>query len=491
MNADIKLTPVVTPKESSLSDRYMIDKLRIPGVLLMEQASDEVARAAASLCGKDDVILVLCGKGNNGGDGLAAARILISRGYNVKVGVTSENYSDDAGINFEFFKAFGGYTLITPDNTEDIFACDAKVIIDALFGTGLSREPGGIYAELISLINAHPAKVVSVDIPSGVFGETGQCGLCVDADITVTFQYPKIGHYIYPGAEHAGRLIIKKIGVDDNTQPCVYHVDDVTLPPRARNTNKGSYGKLTIMAGSKNYSGAAILCTHAAMRTGSGLTTCLCDSVTAIATKAALPEAMAKICGDEYVCDEQSVIKYFNATAAVIGPGLGTEAATAHVVKRAVSYPLPKVIDADALNILSNDINLLKGTNCVITPHPREFSRLTNIPVSNVLSNPIKHACDLALKLGIVVLLKGASTVITDGRTTFIVTAGAPSMAKGGSGDVLSGVIGGLLAQGYGLLESAYMGAFLCGKAGEAANKNLGDYAPLAGDTIDNLNIWE
>ena len=480
------MIPVVTPKAAAELDRYMIEERRIPGLLLMEQAADEAARQAMRLSAGGR-ILVVCGKGNNGGDGLAAARIMLAQGCDVRVGVVTEDYTGDAGANFAFFAESGEYYLLTRDTHEDFFACEAAVIVDAFFGTGLSRTPSGLYDELIDDINAHPARVVSVDIPSGVYGETGFCENAVYADVTVTFQHPKIGHYIYPGAEHAGEIVLKKIGVEEGRSYDVFHVDDIKLPPRKRNTNKGSYGRLAILAGSRELSGAAILCARAALRTGAGLVSCASDVMTCAAMKAALPEAMASPCGEYCVSDTDKALALIGSSPFVMGPGLGTGDEATELICRAAELKNPKVIDADAINVLARFPELLDGSNCVITPHPKEFSRLTGMSVAQILCDPLGSARAFAEQMGIVVLLKGASTVITDGRTSYIVSAGAPSMAKGGSGDVLAGVIGALIAQGFGLLEAAYSAAYLCGKAGEAAYEKLGGYAPLAGDTIENL----
>ncbi len=480
------MIPVVTPREAAQLDKYMIEERAIPGILLMEQAADEVARQAMRLA-DGGRILVVCGKGNNGGDGLAAARILLSQGCDVRVGVTSEEYSGDAGANFEFFKKNGDYALITHENLGDFFSQDAAVIVDALFGTGLSRAPMGLYDELICEINAHSASVVSVDIPSGVFGETGYCKNAVFADVTVTFQHPKTGHFIYPGAEHTGKLIIKKIGVESGRKYDKFLVDDIKLPQRRRNTNKGSYGRLAILAGSRELSGAAILCARAALRTGAGLVSCMSDEMTCAAMKAALPEAMAAPCGEYSVSDIDKAIGMIGASPFVMGPGLGTGDEVTELICSAAELENKKVIDADAINVLARFPELIVGSKCVITPHPKEFSRLTKMSMGDILSDPLGCAKRYAREAGVVVLLKGASTVITDGSLSYIVAAGAPSMAKGGSGDVLSGVTGALIAQGYGLLQAAYTAAYLCGKAGEAAYERLGGYAPLASDTIENL----
>ena len=481
------LKKVVSPETAGKIDRYMTEEKGIPSLLLMEQAASALANKAQQVS-KNGKITVVAGKGNNGGDGLAAARILLGRGFCVKTWVTSEDYKADAAVNFEYFKKNGNYSLLNDDAVDSLFEDDSDLIIDALFGTGLKRKPEGLYARIIEKINGSGKTVLSADIPSGVFSKTGEAPLAVYADYTVTFQYEKNGHLIYPGAEHTGELTVKKIGDDSGFDfPHFHHVCGTELKKRSRNTNKSAYGRVTVVAGSYRYSGAAVLCSKAALRAGAGLVTCFTDRVTALSIKSSLPEAMAVSVGEKCVenCDE--ILNSAGKSVLAIGPGLSTDKKARLAVYELLKLENKKIIDADAINILSDHPELLSGANCVITPHPKEFSRLSGLSVEEILKDPVKAAVDFAAKYKIIVLLKGASSVITNGKDVYIVTAGAPSMAKGGSGDVLTGVTASLAAQGYELLEAAYTAAYLCGKAGEAANKQLGDYFPTAEDTINNL----
>lgn len=479
---------IITPAQAGELDSLMIDTLGIPGVLLMEQAATAVAKEAAALA-NGGKIMVLCGKGNNGGDGWAAARILMTHGCKVCIGAVTDELSGDAAANFRYFARTGQYELLR--DVPSFFAKhqDSAVIIDALFGNGLSREPSGIYAELIDEINRHPAKVVAVDIPSGVFGIDGFAKTAVRADVTVTFQYPKPGHFLFPGREHTGRLVIAPIGICDPPKTHLFHADSCALPPRPANTNKGNYGRLLIAAGSPGMSGAAVLCARAAVAAGCGLTNVLCTQSTANVLQIAVPEATITPGGDAHFTYDFSEIP--RHTALAIGPGLGKTPDIAALLRGLLPLAAPKVIDADALNVISQSPELFElAENAVFTPHPAEFARLTGMRTEAILRNPLKAAMEFAEMHRCTVLLKGTTTVVADARRAVLVTAGCPGMAKGGSGDVLTGVIGALLAQGMEPFTAAYHGAYFCGKAGERAYQSRGiSMSPQ--DTIAHLSFQE
>ena len=481
---------ILTPQEARALDTYMIETLEIPGILLMEQAASAVADAAIRQAGGGK-ILVVCGGGNNGGDGWAAARILLTRGYSVQIGYTSLNLPPDAAANMRFFTHTSFAHALTEENAEDFFSAhrDASVVIDALFGTGLSRVPEGLYAKMIGLINGHPGYKIAVDIPSGVFGGTGQGDIAVEADETVTFQCPKPGHFLYPGRHNTGRLTVAPIGIASGfPMPALVHMDGLSLPERTANSNKGTYGRLHILAGSQGMSGAAILCARGAIRAGAGSTALFSCSYTVDKLQATVPTALALPIGDDSsrVRNASPDALLSHCTAVAAGPGLGNHGDLRGLLSQLAVSPLPKVLDADALNILSADVPAFcPGT--VLTPHPKEFSRLSGKTVEEILADPIGTARAYAAAHGVILLLKGATTVVTDGQSTCLVTAGSPAMAKGGSGDVLTGVIGGLLAQGISPFEAACAGAYLCGKAGETAAAQLGVYAPSAEDTLQYL----
>lgn len=476
---------VVMPKRANEIDKYMIETLSIPSVILMEQAACGIADTVCELGGKK--VIVLCGKGNNGGDGYAAARILLTRGYDVYIGAVGDAYTDDAKLNAALLKKLGRAVIIDKDSDFMKRHSDADIIVDALFGTGLTRTPEGVYAKLIDEINTSSAKVVAADIPSGIYGSNGQGEKAVKADITVTFQYAKPGHFIYPGREHTGKLIVKTIGTNEGLIPSdMFFIDSCSLEKRQNNTNKGSFGKLSIIAGKKGMAGAAVLCARASVAAGSGLTRVGTTEFCMNILQSSVPEATTVQLGKEHI-EPIKAAEFIDGTAA-IGPGLGTGSEIAETLKLILPLDIPKVVDADALNVIAEHPelkSLLKGA--LITPHPKEFSRLTGKNTSEILSDPVSAVKDFADKTGATVLLKGATTVISDGEKTAFVTAGSPAMAKGGSGDVLTGVAGSLIAQGHAPFEAAYMAAYFCGKAGEKAALKKGTYSVSPLDTIANL----
>lgn len=477
---------IITPTQAAELDRTLIESYGIPGLVLMEQAATALANEAEKYA-VNQKILVLCGKGNNGGDGWAAARILISRGYQVYVGTVTTELTGDVAANFQYFRITGNYEILEENTRFFEKHPDASVIIDALFGTGLSRDPVGLYAELIEKINAHPAAVVSADIPSGVFGANGRARTAVHADVTVTFQFPKPGHYLFPGREHTGKLVIAPIGPALDPHTHCFHADNCQLPSRSPNTNKGDYGRLLIVAGSKGMSGAAVFCAKASVAAGTGLTHVLCTESTANVLQISVPEAIVIPAGEEsFAVDPESLPRH---TALAIGPGLGKKSDIPALLSQLLSLPAPKVIDADALNVIAERPELFDLVkNAVFTPHPAEFSRLTGMRIEAILSDPLKAAMEFAEIHDTTVLLKGATTVVADANCAVFVTAGSPGMAKGGSGDVLTGVLGSLLAQGMDPFSAAYHAAYFCGKAGERAYAARGiSMSPL--DTIKHLKF--
>lgn len=484
------MKPVVLPSQAREIDREMIEEAKIPSLLLMEQAAFAVCGVLEQMELSGRRILVVAGGGNNGGDAFAAGRILLLRGFDVQVGfLSSGKLPADAATNFAFWEHSGRLTLLDGQTAlADFFGQPADAILDGLFGIGLNREPAGLYADIIRAINQHPAKKVAIDIPSGVFGETGAAPLAVWADETVTFQYAKPGHLLFPGRALTGRLHIAKIGVDHAQSPLQW-VDDFSLPPRPANTHKGSYGRLAIVAGSRGMAGAALLCTRAGIAGGAGLTTLLsCPSVCE-AAQISIPTATVlqdSLSPDFLSASRPAAELLAGFQAVAVGPGLGKHSETSRLVQEIAALPLPKVMDADALTLLSQALPKF-GSNTILTPHPKEFSRLSGLPVERILEYPVACAQEFSQKHGVVLLLKGATTVVADQQRAYLITAGSPGMAKGGSGDALTGVIGALLAQGLSPATAAYGGAYLCGKAGERAAKHRGEYSMTAEDTIAHL----
>jgi len=500
---------VVTQKQMRQIDEYMIKTLKIPGIVLMENAALGVIGRIVKEFGEErPTALVFCGPGNNGGDGFAVARGLLARGFDAHVILTGDpgGLLGDALSNFEILEALGSRVSFVQTVSELFEALDenagAGIVVDALFGTGLAREIGGLELEAVRAINAMDAFCVSVDIPSGISGDTGAVmGEAVRADATVTFQYPKPGHFLYPGKEYAGELTVTAIGTDGGC-PVLNEADmraydsknpELFIERRRADTNKGDYGRLMIIAGSVGMAGAAVLLTRAAVRTGAGLTTLgSVDYVVSVVQKS-VPEATCKILASEMDSLTRNALyeadRYMkDKTALAVGPGITENGETQELVNHMVTnHEITKVFDADALNVISRNVDILlkKTGDVILTPHPKEFSRLTEQPVDRILSDPAKAARKFIEKYDVTLVLKGTTTIVASReRGISLLAAGSPGMAKGGSGDVLTGIIASLAAQGREAYDAAVLGVMINGIAGGLAAKARGEYSMTAGDTV-------
>ena len=480
---------VIYPEEMRAVDHFMIETLQIPGELLMENAAFALTKAVMErLCG-DGRVFAVCATGNIVGD--------------------REKFKGEALTNIRFFDRIGGVRYIKTQQQAQEMLNRVRmhdVIVDALFGTGLKRPVAGIHAQVVALINASQAQVVSADIPSGIDAKTGQVlGCAVRADQTVTFQYAKPGHFLYPGREHAGQLCVAPIGVlnaegERNLSSRMFAIPTQNtkkmLPRRKANTHKGTYGYLAVLAGAKGYTGAGLMCVEAALHTGAGV---VCagipsglEQLYALRMTQATMHLLQGEDGYFHAENAQEMEKFLSGKHALAcGPGLRNDPELLPLIRKLVCcFDLPKVFDADALNLLARHPEWLKehAGDMVLTPHPKEFSRLTGKPVAQILSDPIGSAAEFASEFGVTVLLKGATTVVASpAGEQYLVLAGTPGMAKGGSGDVLTGVIGAFLSQGIPTTQAAVTAAHLCGKAGMCAAKEQTEYSMTPLDTIRHL----
>ncbi len=497
------MIPVLRKNDMQALDKYMIEQRKIPSVVLMENAAFGITSVISGRFGAQTKIVAVCGAGNNGGDGFAAARQLEAKGYAVTVCLIgkAEALKGDAAANAAFF----GQRIIEIQDEESAKAHLANmaggVIIDAVFGGGLSRDVTGLYASVIELINQSGAYVVACDIASGIDADTGAVrGVAVNADETVTFQCAKPGHLLFPGRAHTGRLTVKEIGVMQGfTNGFMGWADQVTLQPRRADTNKGSFGRLACVVGSQGMAGAGLMCVGAALRAGAGLVTASVPACLQSVFEAENPESTTFALDDFSGSLSENCLNGLDKlmagkTALAAGPGLSTSSGAMAAVRYLVTHhDIRKVFDADALNLIAQDTALLneKKGDIVLTPHVREFSRLCGASVEQIQSDSLRLAQDFARTYGIVLLLKGATTIVTDGERTVFVTAGSPGMARGGSGDTLTGVIGGLMCGGREggktAFEAAVAGAYICGKAGEAAAEELGELSMTALDTLGHI----
>jgi len=466
-----------------------------PSIDMMETAGVAAFEELRSAVGGVDckTASIFCGVGNNGGDGYVIGRYLIENGakvYLCSVG-NEEKMTTDTRIMREKYINAGGKIY----HIDSIPFCDINV--DALFGIGFHGEfrPDALAAARHINSDAN-AFTLAVDVPSGVNADTGEvCTDAVEADLTVTFSYPKPGCVMLPGAANCGKLITRDVGVE-LTHESDLEVTDAdmvrnTLKPRRREAHKGDFGHVMIVSGYKRYTGAPSFAANGAVRTGSGLVTLFVPESIAMIESLKVNEAMVYPLPDvngAISTEALPILTDFKCSACVIGPGLSREDSAQETVREFIkSTNLPMVIDADGINALAGHIDILQNKKAILTPHDGELRRLTGYDVPKYGMERVEYAKKFAHEHGCVLLLKGYRTIITDGERTLINTTGNPGMAKGGSGDVLSGIIGSLLGQGNDLLTSAAAGAYIHGLAGDICAELYGEYGMTPSDMINEL----
>ncbi|QMU56456.1 MAG: NAD(P)H-hydrate dehydratase [Candidatus Mycalebacterium zealandia] len=491
-----------TREEIREIDRASVDEHGISVNVLMENAGRAVCLAAERKFPEARKIAVVCGGGNNGGDGFVAARHLAAKGKKVTV-YTSKKTAEYSKQPLENLKSAekSGIPIVEigkdPKKTleKKIVGCD--LIIDALLGTGLESEVRAADAGLIDFINASKCPCLSVDVPSGIDSNTGAVlGKAVKADATVTFVVPKVGISIHPGVEHAGEIFVAGITTPPRLEERIaceittYQTCAGLLHPRADDSHKGTYGHTLVLAGGVGKSGAAVLATEAAVNAGSGLVTLGVPKSVHASAEQKVVEAMSEPIKESDGCfGEPSVQKakeiLSGKSALVTGPGISTSEQTAFFLSEIVAAAsCPIVIDADGLNIAAENPGIfdkIRGET-VLTPHPAEMARLCGKTTSDIQADRIGSARELAARTGCFVVLKGARTVTACPQgAVFINPTGNPAMASGGMGDVLAGIIGGLLAQGYCARDACILGVFAHGLAGDIAARQSGGVAVRAG----------
>jgi NAD(P)H-hydrate epimerase len=555
---------IVNSAQMKAVDDYTIEKVGIPAFVLMERAALSVVSQVKKHADKQDRILAVCGTGNNGADGIAAARILALEGYQVRILLVGEE--DKASPLAKQQLSIARNLSLTIDN--NIVIAEYTIIIDALFGIGLSRDITGVYRDVIEKINSGAYTVFSVDIPSGLSADTARpMGISVKADYTITFGLNKLGMLLYPGCEYAGSVTVADIGfpqiaVDAVNSHCFIYDDTdlVKLPKRKNYSNKGTYGKVLVIAGSKGMSGACYFSAKAAYRMGAGLVKVMTASENRIILQSQLPEALM------YTYEEapfsypviNEIIDELNwADVIVIGPGIGISDNSKRLLEVVLSnVKVPLILDADGINLLTRQINMLeqlhmqnthiqseykltdmqksifdkiceekaslhgkdssplfefmqKGNNgksdissefdrialitaclpkyTVLTPHLKELSRLLNIPVPEIAEGLINTADRCVTNNNLIFAIKDARTIVAFQNERYINITGNNGMATGGSGDVLTGIIAALIAQGMDPKDAAKLGVFIHGLAGDKACEKKGEYALMASDIIDAL----
>jgi NAD(P)H-hydrate epimerase len=505
---------LVTSSQMKELDSYAIEKLKIPSLVLMDHAGKGVARQILEKFPHPEKhrITVLCGSGNNGGDGFVAARFLNGRGFDVKVISISIPEKGDGKINYEILKKYP-VPVVHLKTIQDLNSMlddlrKSTIIIDAIFGTGLNSEIKGVPRSLIEACNEIDCYKVAVDIPSGINADNGQVmGTAFQADITVTFGLPKIGLALYPGASCAGDVKVVDISIPEWAYQKNYAqiIDPAMvkscLPLRKADSHKGTFGHVLIIAGSSGKAGASLLAGISSLKCGAGLCTIGTENAAQAHIEGKFPELMiegffngssSKITADYEHLDSLLSGK----TVVVVGCGIGTRKGTRDLIEYIIGQSgCPVVLDADAVNVFEKDIKTLskfaKNRELIVTPHPGEMARLTDIPAKIIQKDRVKTACETAASNGFHLILKGARTVVASKQgSVFINPTGNPGMATAGSGDVLSGMIGGIIcASGQPVLNSCAASVYIHGLSGDMACSEKGETSLTAMDIVDYIPV--
>lgn len=474
-------------------DRYSIEEAGIPSLVLMERAALGVCAAVQQNFTDRYKVLSVCGNGNNGADAAACARILSESGYETAVCLVGnmEHATEELQTQLSILRK-----LSVPAVTMDEIA-DYDIIIDGIFGIGLSREVTGEYRKIIDRINAAKKTVVAVDIPSGVDAADGRIlGAAVAADYTVTFGYLKTGMLLYPGNTCCGRINVVNCGFAGKAidlisdKKFIYDNDDlVKLPARTPDSNKGTYGKVLVIAGSDSMSGAAYFSAKAAYRTGAGLVRVMTAKSNKEVIQMLLPEAVLSFYDE--ISTEELKENLNQAAVIVMGPGLSMGELQTRILYETLEFLSDKgkkvLLDADALNIIARDNRQELLKNCIITPHLGEMARLCGTEIGKIKEQIIKTATSFSGKYDCVCVLKDARSVVSDGKQIYLNVSGNSGMSTAGSGDVLTGIIAGMLAGGMDLFEGAALGTYIHGLAGDSAKEQFGERFMKADDIADSI----
>ena len=492
-------------------DRRASSEFGIPSIILMENAGLRTLEVIEEILGetKNRMIIILAGKGNNGGDGLVIARHLINSGAVVETYLTGEveELTQDSRINYEILLKMGA-RIFPLSSEKDLYLLmlslmNADLIVDALYGIGFKGSLNQFDSRLVKMVNWCRAPVVAVDIPSGVEADTGRVnGDAIKASHTVTFALPKIGLVLEPGKEYVGTLSVADISI-----PAVLLEDkaiktnliseamlSALIKPRSANSHKGTYGHVLLVGGSPGMVGAIMMSSQAALRTGAGLVTAAVpESLTAVVDSSLMEVMTAPLAqtGQSAIALEAlPAIENLLGTVSVcaVGPGMSRYPEAGAIIRHILERSgVPLVIDADGLNALENDVAILKDRQVpiVLTPHPGEMARLTGKTIEEIQSQRLEIAQTFAREWGVTLVLKGNKTIIANpSGEVYINISGNPGMATAGSGDVLTGIITGLIAQGLKPQDAAFAGVYLHGLAGDLAAQIKGEPGLIAGDLI-------
>jgi ADP-dependent NAD(P)H-hydrate dehydratase / NAD(P)H-hydrate epimerase len=506
---------VATAEEMQELDRKAIETYRIPGIVLMENAGRGAAEVISSSFPEihEKKIAIIAGKGNNGGDGFVIARYLLNQGIYVRVYLLTDpkGLRGDAETNFGIFHRMKGEVVSVPSSKDyikvkrDLEKFD--ILVDGIFGTGLDAEVRGYYREVIDHLNTLQRPIVAIDIPSGLDADTGKpLGTAIRASLTITFGLPKIGHLIPPGLDYVGKVKVIDIGipkrlVEEEKIP-TYLLEKEEIQrwlsiPRNPDTHKGDYGHLLVIAGSVGKTGAAVMACQAALRMGAGLVTLAIPKSLNAILEMKLTEVMTEPLPET---PKQTLsLRAFpaivrlceNKRAVIIGPGLGTLKETQSLILKLIrTLDLPIILDADGLTALATQPKTLpiKNRSLMLTPHPGEMARLIRSQVKDVLEDRVGLSRNFSQSQHVHLILKGHPTLISTPKgEVYINPTGNPGMASGGTGDVLTGMIGGLVCQGFDILPSLQIAVYLHGMAGDEGAQEMGEKSLIATDIIEKI----
>ncbi len=486
---------IASSKEMMDIDRYTIDEIGISSLVLMERASLAVVEKIEQLIEKIDRILIVVEGGNNGGDGLAVARILHERGYLVDVFYIKNVHN--ASPQFEI--QLGIIEKLMVPVYDKMPRKEYSIVVDGIFGVGLSKNITGEHERVINNLNTMDVIRVAIDMPSGIDATTGRIlGCAFRADYTVTFGLKKLGLLLLDGVDYSGEITVADIGFPEKAikevspQYYSYGKEDLTkLPKRLHNSNKGTYGHVAVIAGSKNIAGAAFFAAKAAYVSGAGLVKVYTHEANRSVIQTILPEAIVDTY-DEYTNAIKCVENALEwANVIVIGPGMGTNPTSKRMLNDLLAdSTVPIIVDADGLNVLAEEMDLLKESNSqiVLTPHMKEMSRLVKKDIEEIVDNRFEITSSLCEEYKVNCILKDARSIVPDTRgKAYINISGNNGMSTGGSGDVLTGVIAAFIAGGLEVEEATRLGAYVHGLAGDIAKTRKGEYGLLATDIIDSI----
>lgn len=500
---------LVTGRQMKAIDQYTIEEIGIPSLVLQERAAWQVACEVKKRIKKETPVWAVCGTGNNGADAVAAARILCEEGYQATVILAGDRGKETPECTIQRKIAENLRVLMMPwQEAKEGFS---GAVIDGLFGVGLTRKIEGEYQACMEMVKRQPASLtVAVDIPSGIDSDTGNVmGIALKADVTVTFGWEKCGTVLFPGRDFAGQVVVGNIGFSalsyekvagrkswEEKQSFTYDLSDLKrLPERAVYSNKGTFGRVLVAAGSKNMSGAAYFAAKAAYRCGAGLVKILTVEDNREILQEQLPEAIIASYSQEMAReDTESFGRLLEkecvwADTVILGPGIGMEGYARELVAGVLSLACSTIIvDADALNIISRNPEMTRyyTENVIITPHLGEMARLTGKSIREIQQNVPGTAAEYSAKWGITCVLKDGATAVTDkDGLRYLNTSGNNVLAKAGSGDVLTGVIGAFCARGMEPFEGAALGVYLHGIAGDMYKQKKGSASLLAGELAD------